>query len=598
VRVSFRQYWNLLATYLAPQGKRILLLGLLLLSSIGLQLFGPQILREFIDRAIAGEPLSTLVGFALLFLALALVTQGINLAEVWVAENVGWIATNDLRGDLALHVLRLDPAFHNTHTPGVLIERVDGDVAKLGNFFSRFTVQVLGNGLLGIGVLVMLFRVDWRVGGAMTLFAIISIAIINALRDIAVPFWAAEREASANLFGFIEERLSGTEDIRAAGATDYVMRSNYEHARDVRIRRQKAAVLGSVTFSTSLLVFAIGTAVSLGLGAWLYLGDEITIGTVFLIYQYTNLLNQPIEQITRQMQDLQQAGASVGRVQELLDTRSSIVDGAGVPVPPDHAALAVDFDRVTFGYNPDEPVVKDIDFHLAPGTVLGLVGRTGSGKTTITRLLSRLQDPTAGVIRVGGIDLREYRLADLREQIGLVTQDIQLFRASVRDNLTLFDERVADDRIIEILRELGLSRWLDALPEGLDSMLAAGGGGLSAGEAQLLAFTRVFLSNPRIVILDEASSRLDPATERRLEQAIDRLLAGRTGIVIAHRLATVYRADDIMVLHDGVIVEYGNRIDLMANPDSRFSQMLRTGQGLFGGASTNEATAPEAGANP
>jgi ATP-binding cassette, subfamily B, bacterial len=590
VRISLGQYWRLLATYLKPQGRRTALLGLLLLASIALQLGAPQILRQFIDRALAGEPVSTLFWFAGLFLAVALLTQAINLGEVWLAENVGWTATNNLRGDLALHVLRLDASFHNATTPGALIERVDGDVAKLGNFFSRFTVYVLGNALLGAGVIVLLFQIDWRVGGALALFAALAIVIINALRDVAVPFWVAERESSARLFGFIEERLSGTEDIRAAGAVDYVMRSNHEHARDLLGKRQRAAVLGSATGTTSILMFAIGTAIALGLGAWLYRAGDITLGTVFLIYQYATLLSRPIEQITRQMQDLQQAGASIGRVQELLTTQSAIADGPGMQTPNGGNALAVAFDRVTFGYQLDESVVRDVSFTLAPGEILGLVGRTGSGKTTLTRLLFRLHDPMAGAIRLGNIDLRDYRLADLREQIGIVTQDIQLFHATVRDNLTLFDPAIDDARILATLGELGLETWLQSLPDGLDSSLASGGSGLSAGEAQLLAFARVFLHDPRVVVLDEASSRLDPATERRLEYAIDRLLAGRTGIVIAHRLATVRRADTILVMEDGRIAEYGPRAMLAADPSSRFARMLRTGHDqLLGEEEVTEA---------
>lgn len=609
MRISARQYWRLLSIYLKPQRKRAVLLGALLLVSIALNLISPQIMARFIDRAIAGDPLNSLFRLAGLFLGIAILTQIVTLAEVWVAENVGWTATNNLRGDLALHVLRLDPAFHNANTPGGLIERVDGDVGKLGNFFARFIVQVVDNGLLAIGVFVLLFRIDWRVGGALVLFAVVAIAVINSLRDVAVPYWAAERESSSRLFGFIEERLAGTEDIRSAGATAYVMRGNHERARDFLRTRLKASLIGSTTGTSSVLMFAAGTAISLGIGAWLYRDGAITIGTVYLIYQYANVLSQPIEQITRQMQDLQQAGASVGRVQELLDTHPTIRDGQGSQDAPHlslsvtYAPLSVEFENVTFGYSLDEPVIRDISFRLEPGSVLGPIGRTGSGKTTITRLLLRLHDPTAGNVRIGGTDLRELRLADLREQIGVVTQDIQLFQASVRDNLTFFDPSVDDHRIIEILRDLGLARWLSSLPDGLDTSLASGAGGLSAGEAQLLAFARVFLHDPRIVILDEASSRLDPVTERRLERAVDRLLSGRTGMVIAHRLATVQRADQIMVLADGQIIEHGPRRQLAADPESRFAGMLRTGEDLTGHAAHEASSAdrepePATGARP
>jgi ATP-binding cassette subfamily B protein len=247
------------------------------------------------------------------------------------------------------------------------------------------------------------------------------------------------------------------------------------------------------------------------------------------------------------------------------------------PTTEDGSPNTSDDDPPSFVFRPSSSVLDDISFTLAPGQVLGLLGRTGSGKTTLTRLLFRLYDLSEGAIRLGGVDLRAARLGELRTRVGIVTQDVQLFQASIRDNLTLFDRSVTDDRILSMLDQLGLSRWLTALKQGLDTELGPGGGGLSAGEAQLLAFARVFLQDPGLVILDEASSRLDPATERLIERAVDRLLAGRTGIVIAHRLATVQRADEIMILERGQIVEHGPR-ELLANaPASRFATLLRAG---------------------
>jgi ABC-type multidrug transport system fused ATPase/permease subunit len=222
-------------------------------------------------------------------------------------------------------------------------------------------------------------------------------------------------------------------------------------------------------------------------------------------------------------------------------------------------------------------VLDEVTFSLAPGKILGLLGRTGAGKTTIIRLLLRLYDPTAGAVRLDGVDLRLLRQADLRRHVGVVTQDVQLFRASVRDNLTFFDRSYPDERLLAALEEMGLGPWLRALPNGLDTRLSAGGDALSAGEAQLLAFTRVLLRDPGLVILDEASSRLDPATERRTQLAIERLMAGRTAIIIAHKLATVRHVDEIMILDGGRIVEHGPRAALAADPESRFAGLLRLG---------------------
>jgi ABC-type multidrug transport system fused ATPase/permease subunit len=235
----------------------------------------------------------------------------------------------------------------------------------------------------------------------------------------------------------------------------------------------------------------------------------------------------------------------------------------------------VQFDHVSFSYDSGDAVLNDLTFTVPAGTVLGLLGRTGSGKTTIARLLCRLYDPAAGAVSVGGVDLRHLSREALRQHVALVTQDVQLFQASVRDNISFFDRSVDDERILEAFEQLGLAAWCRSLANGLDTMLGANGAGLSAGEGQLLALARVFLRNPSVVILDEASSRLDPVTERLLERAISALLANRTTIIIAHRLTTIARASDILILERGDIVEYGPRLDLLNNPSSRLAALFR-----------------------
>lgn len=325
----------------------------------------------------------------------------------------------------------------------------------------------------------------------------------------------------------------------------------------------------------TLLIFAVGSALALGLGAYLWSTGSISLGTVYLVFYFTNLLNEPIEEVRNQMQRVQEAGAGVVRIRQLLHTQPTIVDGPGQTFP--RGALSVEFRNVTFSYTAKKPVLQQIHFSLEAGKVLGVLGRTGSGKTTLARLLLRLYDVNQGEILLGNVPLREASLRHLRQQIGMVTQDVQLFHASVRDNLTFFNSRITDSQILAVLEDLGLGNWYHALPAGLDTMLGSDGEGLSAGEAQLLAFTRVFLANPGLVILDEASSRLDPATEQLIEQAVSKLLAGRTAIIIAHRLATVARADEIMVLENGHILEHNERSILVNDQKSRFHRMLATG---------------------
>jgi ATP-binding cassette, subfamily B, bacterial len=237
----------------------------------------------------------------------------------------------------------------------------------------------------------------------------------------------------------------------------------------------------------------------------------------------------------------------------------------------------VEMQDVSFHYEEEENVLQDIRLKLAPGRVLGILGRTGSGKSTLSRLLFRLYDPGVGRITLNGMDIRQVPLVELRRRIAMVTQDVQLFQATIRDNLTFFDSAISDAQLEKVLRELNLWAWVSSLPGGLEARLASGNQGLSAGEAQLLAFARVFLKNPGVVILDEASSRLDPATETLMERAVDRLLSGRTAVIIAHRLRTLERADDILILEGGRLVEYGERRALAADPNSRYVHLLQTG---------------------
>jgi ABC-type multidrug transport system fused ATPase/permease subunit len=572
--MSFRPGHALLATYLWPEWPRAALLGLSLSAGIGLQLANPQIAKIFIDRAQSGEPLERLVWIALLFLGVALLTQAATVAETYVAEDLGWRTTNALRADLTRHLLELDASFHGEHAPGELIERIDGDVSAIAGFFSRFVVEVLGNAIFLFGVLVLLYREDWHVGAVLALFAAAALLFMTRGGAFVGVRARATREAAADLSSYLEERLVGLPDLKTSGADAYAMRGLHERLAARFHRARDSAMAGAVFNGTVGVLFALGTGAALAWTAGLHEADAVTLGTVYLVFRYTGMLQQPLQRLSRQLNSFQQATGGIVRVRELLATRARVIDGDGVALP--RGALSVELDGVSFAYGA-EPVLHRVSCRVEPGEVLGLLGRTGSGKTTISRLLFRLYDPTDGVVRLGGTDIRSLRLPVLRERVGLVTQDVQLFGGTLRDNVALFDRRVPDRRIREVFAELGLEAWLRTLPEGLDTRLGAGGRGLSAGEAQLVALARVFLKDPGLVVLDEASSRLDPATERLLERALTRLLEGRTGVVIAHRLETVERADRIVILEDGRVVELGRRDDLARDPGSRFARLLRIG---------------------
>jgi len=584
---------RLLGAYLRPQWPRMALLTLLILGGIALQLISPQIIGYFLDATQTGVATPALVAAALLFMVVSMARHGVTLATVAVSLDVGWQATNALRSDLLHHVLRLDLSFHKTHTPGELVERVDGDVAALGTFFAEFLVRVAANLLLIGGILLLVARTNALAGAALLLYAGLTGLALLLVQRIGAARWHAARAAWADQMGFIEEHYAGAEDLRGVGAEPFVLHRLYGLMRwlteTARAGWMAQALAGSLTSALHVIGYGLGLA----LGAWLYTRGEITIGAAFLLVAYVGMLAAPLDALRGQGDILQQATAGAQRVTRLFDLKPPVdllpAVAATHPLPPGPLALACA--QVSFAYDDRASVLPavdgehaaaprtlhDITLHLDAGRVLGVLGRTGSGKSTLTRLLCRLYDPSAGSITLAGIDLRNLPLSALRSRVGVVTQDVQLFQATLRDNITFFDRTTPDAAIWAALAELGLQEWVAALPAGLDTQLAAGGQGFSAGEAQLLAFARLLLRDPGLVILDEAAARLDPITERRLEAAIDRLLHNRTAVIVAHRLHTVQRADDILILEAGRSVEYGPRAQLAAEPTSRFAHLLRTG---------------------
>jgi len=415
MHIPLHDYWSLLARYLRAQRGKTTLLTVLLFASIGLQLVNPQLVRRFVDAAQAGSALDILLWLALLFLAAALLDYGLTLAVTYVSEDVGWRTTNALRADLAAHCLRLDMTFHHQYTPGALIERVDGDVGQLARFFAQLVIQLLGNFLLLLGILGVLAWEDWRLGLGFLGFVIGALAILFWLRDFATPAMQASRAASADLFGFLEERLGGTEDLRANGAVAYTMNQFFGYMRRLWQTARNAQLRSALFGSLIVVWFELGTVLALALGALLFQANALSIGTVYLLYAYLRMVSGPLLTMTGELQRLQEASASMARIRELLGERRAVGDGTIVALPA--GPLAVTFDRVHFAYGqpatlgtdatPGTPLLHEFSLALTPGRSVGLLGRTGSSKTTLARLLLRLYDPQAGTVALDGVDLRQ-----------------------------------------------------------------------------------------------------------------------------------------------------------------------------------------------
>lgn len=572
-RVTARQYRALFVTYLGPQWLRVICMTLLLLGSIALELLGPQLIRTFIDDVQNNSGAQLLTIIALVYLVVAIGGRLVSAGASYFSENVGWTATNQLRADLTHHCLNLDRSFHAEHTPGELLERVDSDVEELADFFSQFVVRILGSFILMLGVLVLMARENILFGVVLSLSLVLSNIVFLAIQEPAIAYLKLHLQAKADLSGFWGEVFGCLEDIASSGAIRYILRRYRQLQRQENKAEMKRTAFWVGFEASGSALDTLSMMLVLLLSAYFYVRGDLSLGTIVLLLTYTSQMLDHAYDIAEQLSALQQATASIERINEIYHTQSRVQDGPGMNFPP--GALALSFENVSFAYEAAQTVLHNISFTLPAGASLGLIGRTGSGKTTLTRLLTRFYDPTSGQILLGGQDLRQARLDDLRTRIGLVTQEVQLFKGTLRDNLTFFDESIDDTRILQAIEQLGVSTWYECLPHGLDTELSSDGGGLSAGEAQLLACVRIFLQDPQLVILDEATSRLDPATELTLTQATQRLLTGRTALVIAHRLSTVERVDHIMVLADGRVLEYDARATLAHNAASHYSRLLQ-----------------------
>jgi ABC-type multidrug transport system fused ATPase/permease subunit len=561
--------WRALAALLRPDAWRWAGLGALVAAGSGLILTGPLIVRSIVDRASSGTTTSQLSRLAVLFLIVAVASQLINMAVAWMATITAWHTTNGIRIRLARHVLGLSHAFHRQHTPGELIQRVDGDVTSVSDFMGRVIPRAAGALFTMVGMIGVLVVVDWRLAVGAAAYVGAAVGVVVSGRHRAVGESSDEMGSYARLYGGIEERLTAAEDLRSNGAGAHAMWRFVEDSADAlgsAVRREKAflrmwwGVDGSV---------AAGSIVSLITSALLVSRHIITVGDAFLLFQYVLLLARPLEDMVDQLETVQKANGAMVRVIDLLAIEPDIRD-EGTTLPPS-GPLSVEFRDVGFDYGDDQPVLQSITLDFAAGRSIGIVGRTGSGKTTMSRLLLRLVEASTGSVLLGGVPIEQVPMGELRRRVALIPQEVELLSGTIRDNVTLFDETPTDEAVASALRNAGLGTLVDG---GIHRLLGAGGTGVSAGEAQLLALARVWLRNPDVVVLDEATARVDPETENLLEAAVAKLTEGRTTLIIAHRLSTLRHVDEIVVLDHGRVIEHGNRVDLSDDLESRYRHLL------------------------
>jgi ABC-type multidrug transport system fused ATPase/permease subunit len=577
MKTQRKKHVEFIVKYLKTQKLTVSLLMLVSLANIGMQLINPQISRYFLDEATKGKVGKNLTIAALMFILVAFLAQVFSVLVNYVGQKVAWKATNDIRVDLIEHCIDLDMSFHKEHKPGELIERVDGDVSQLFELFSSIIINVVNNLLLLVGILIILFIENLLIGFSLTIFSIFAIYLLWNVKSKTEEYWVKESEVNAEFYGFIGENISSTEDISSCGAREYIMSKFYDIRRRMFPIILKADLTWSTLWSVTLIIFSAGTIIAFSGSLYLWKRGLITIGTAYLIFNYTQTLRRPIEQIRVNLQQLQSAGASVVRVSDLFSVKSKIKYGK--EKLEGDKPLKIEVNNVAFQYEEGVDVLKDISINVERGRVFGILGHTGSGKTTLARLIVRMYDVKNGEILINNKNITSIMEEELTKNIAYVTQDVQIFTATIRDNITMFKKDIKDEDIIKVIYDLGFKEWYEGLSNGLDTKLEVGNKSLSAGEAQLLAFIRVFLRNPKLIILDEATSRIDSSTEKLIENALDKLLKYRTCIIIAHRLSTLNRADDILLLQHGKIVETGARKSLLEDKDSKYYNLIQHGIG-------------------
>jgi ATP-binding cassette subfamily B protein len=557
-----RQVLRRTARLLRPHRGRVLVaLGMVVLWTATV-LAGPYLVRVGIDDGIKagdGGVLDLCVVGYVVVAGLAYVT---NRFQITLISGVGERFLQDLRNQAFAHLQRLSMPFFDRSQAGVLVSRMTSDIDSLAELVQMGLAMFVANGLLLVVSVVVLATVSWQL---LLLCALalppVVLASAKFQRDSNVAYLDVRDRIGATL-SHLQEGIAGVRVVQAFAREDVEAerfrtgndRLYESHMRSVRVSAWYLPVIDLAGWGT--------TALALGVGGWWVHDGVLTVGTVaFFVLTLSNLF-EPVQQLSQLFNLVQSAGAGLDKVYELLDTPVDVPDRPGaVDLPPEGD---LDVDSVAFAYASGPPVLHGVSLRIPVGTRLALVGPTGAGKSTLAKLIARLYDPTEGRVRFGGVDLRDARLGSLRERVVVIPQEGFLFNGSIRDNVRLAREGASDEEVDAALRAVGAYERFAAMPEGLATEVRERGSRLSAGEKQLVSLARAALANPAVLVLDEATSSLDPGTEALVEEAVDRLLEGRTVVVIAHRLSTAERSDRVGVVADGELVELGSHHELVA----------------------------------
>ena len=531
------------------------------------------------------DPATGVAVTALLFFASLILTFVVLYVQTYLMQMLGQYVMVDLRRQIFAQLQRLPVSYLDRHPVGRLVTRATADVAALNELFASGLVAIFGDVGLLVGIAAVLFVLNWQL-------ALVSFSILPLLLGLTLWFKARARHSYrdvrvkiARIGAFLQEHVTGMPVVQLFGAEqrtrDRFSAINAEH-RDANVR---AILYYAVYYPSVELITSLGLGLIVWFGGGQILRGFLSLGALVAFLQFARRFYQPLADLAEKYNILQGAMASSERIFELLDVEVDVASPEGA-----HRPRAVrgelELTRVTFSYKPGEPVLQDVSFRVAAGETVAIVGHTGAGKSTLVNLLQRFYDVGTGVVQIDGIDVRRWHLPTLRRSFAMVLQDVFLFAGDIAFNIRLGNASIDDQALRRAAAEVHALDFIERLPNGFATRVRERGGGLSVGQKQLIAFARALAYDPRILILDEATSSIDTETEQHIQLALDRLLVGRTSVVIAHRLSTIQRADRILVLHKGVLREQGTHQELLAAQGiyHKLYQLQFQGQGAPAGA--------------
>jgi ATP-binding cassette subfamily B multidrug efflux pump len=499
----------------------------------------------------------------IILLLLLVFSFGLGYGQYYLLELTGQKIMQDIRVQLFRRMQSQSVSFFDRHPVGRLVTRVTNDIENLNEMFKSVAVTVFKDIFIIMGILVVLLYLNWKL-------ALVCFALIPIIFGITILFSAMARDAFrelrqkvAKMNAFLQERISGMRIIQLFAREAHQMGrfAGINHENYLAGIKQIRIFAVFMPLMEILASFAVALVIWYGGGK--VINEQLTLGTLVAFISYIRMFFRPIRDISEKYNIMQSAMASTERILEFMDHREIIPDPAN-PIRPKHVEGHLQFKDVSFAYRDGTPVLQQVSFEVQPGEMVAIVGATGAGKTTVVNLLERYYDPGEGQVLLDGIDLRKWSKKDLRSQIGLVMQDVFIFSGSLKENISLGQKEIGPVEIERAAKEVNALRFIQSLPNGFDQEIGEGGSNLSGGERQLLSFARALAYDPKVLILDEATSSVDPETERLIQEAIFRITKKRTTLVVAHRLSTIQRADRILVMHHGRIREQGTHEELMA----------------------------------